>query len=87
MSNALTFPRFKEIRDYFLGRINVVAGIGTNLTNDCGVTPMNEVMKLIEVQQTINSPKLPCIKRSDDVGKRLGNAVQHDILDHVLSYA
>ena len=87
MSNALTFPRFKEIRDYFLGRINVVAGIGTNLTNDCGVTPMNEVMKLIEVQQTISSPKLPCIKRSDDVGKRLGSAVQHDILDHVLSYA
>ena len=87
MSNALTFSKFKEIRDYFLGRINVVAGIGTNLTNDCGVTPMNEVMKLIEVQQTINSPKLPCIKRSDDAGKRLGNAVQHDILDHVLSYA
>jgi len=87
MSNALTFPKFKEIRDYFKDRINVVAGIGTNLTNDCGVTPLNEVMKLIEVRQNINSPMLPCIKRSDDKGKRLGNAAQHDILDHVLSYA
>lgn len=87
MSNALTFPKFKDIRDYFLGRINVVAGIGTNLTNDCGVNPLNEVMKLIEVQLHIGAPKLPCIKRSDDKGKRLGNAVQHDILDHVLSYA
>ena len=87
MSNALDFPKFKAIRDYFLGRINVVAGIGTNLTNDCGVKALNEVMKLIEVQFNSNSPKLPCIKRSDDKGKRLGNATQHDILDHVLSYA
>ena len=87
MSNALDFPKFKAIRDYFAGRINVVAGIGTNITNDCGVKPLNEVMKLIEVQFNKNSPKLPCIKRSDDKGKRLGNATQHDILDHVLSYA
>ena len=84
MSNALTFPKFKEIRDYFAGRINVVAGIGTNLTNDCGVVPLNEVMKLIECQEYEGAPKLPCIKRSDDKGKRLGNAVQHDILDHIL---
>lgn len=84
MSNALTFPKFKEIRDYFLGRINVVAGIGTNLTNDCGVIPLNEVMKLIEVQLNINSCRFPCIKRSDDAGKRLGNAIQQDILDQVL---
>ena len=84
MSNALDFPRFKVIRDYFKDRINVVAGIGTNLTNDCGVKPLNEVMKLIEVQATIDSPKLPCIKRSDDKGKRLGSAIQQDILDHVL---
>lgn len=84
MSNALDFQKFKEIRDYFLGRINVVAGIGTNLTNDCGVDPLNEVMKLIECCENSNSPYLPCIKRSDDKGKRLGNAVQHDILDHIL---
>jgi len=87
MSNALTFPKFKEIRDYFLGRINVVAGIGTNITNDCGVIPLNEVMKLIEVQLHIKAPKLPCIKRSDDIGKRLGDPVQQQILDYVLENA
>lgn len=87
MSNALTFPKFKEIRDYFLGRINVVAGIGTNLTNDCGVTPLNEVMKLIEAQLHKEAPKLPCIKRSDDVGKRLGDPTQQQILDYVLENA
>lgn len=87
MSNALNFPKFKAIRDYFLGRINVVAGIGTNLTNDCGVTPLNEVMKLIEVQLHIKAPKLPCIKRSDDVGKRLGDPTQQQILDYVLENA
>lgn len=87
MSNALTFPKFKEIRDYFLGRINVVAGIGTNLTNDCGVKPLNEVMKLIEVQLHKDAPKLPCIKRSDDAGKRLGDPIQQQILDYVLENA
>lgn len=87
MSNALDFPKFKAIRDYFLGRINVVAGIGTNLTNDCGVIPLNEVMKLIEVQLHIKAPKLPCIKRSDDVGKRLGDPTQQQILDYVLENA
>lgn len=87
MSNALNFPRFKEIRDYFLGRINVVAGVGTNLTNDCGVLPLNEVMKLIEVQLHKNAPVLTCIKRSDDVGKRLGDPVQQQILDYVLENA
>ncbi len=84
MSNALNFPKFKMIRDYFKDRINVVAGIGTNLTNDCGVKPLNEVMKLIEVQASLCSPKLACIKRSDDEGKRLGSAIQQDILDKVL---
>lgn len=87
MSNALDFPMFKTIRDYFIGRINVVAGIGTNLTNDCGVKPLNEVMKLIEVQLHKNALKLACIKRSDDAGKRLGDPVQQYILDLVLENA
>lgn len=87
MSNALDFPRFKELRDYFAGRINVVAGIGTNLTNDCGVKPLNEVMKLIEVSLKLSGPKLSCIKRSDDFGKRLGDPVQQGILDIVLENA
>lgn len=87
MSNALDFPKFKEIRDYFLDRINVVAGIGTNLTNDCGVTPLNEVMKLIECWEYEGAPHLPCIKRSDDVGKRLGDPIQQQILDYVLENA
>jgi nicotinate phosphoribosyltransferase len=36
-SNALDFPRYKEVADYFKGRIRVSAGIGTNLTNDPGI--------------------------------------------------
>lgn len=87
MSNALDFPRFKEIRDYFEGRINVAAGIGTNLTNDCGVIPLNEVMKLIKVWEYKGAPGLDCIKRSDDLGKRLGSPVQQMILDYVLEDA
>lgn len=40
-SNALDFPTYKEISDYCRGRIRCSAGIGTNLTNDCGHRPSN----------------------------------------------
>jgi nicotinate phosphoribosyltransferase len=66
------------------GRINVVAGLGTNLTDDCGVTPLNEVMKLIECCEHEGAPHIPCIKRSDDAGKRLGNGMMHAMLDYIL---
>lgn len=53
-SNALDFPTYKEISDYCRGRIRCSAGIGTNLTNDCGYRPSNIVMKLSKCRMKDN---------------------------------
>ena len=72
-SNALTFPEYKEIRDYCGNRIRCSAGIGTNLTNDCGFKPSNIVMKLSKCRINANQPEYTCVKLSDDYGKHMGN--------------
>jgi nicotinate phosphoribosyltransferase len=48
-SDGLDMPKVFELAKYFDGKINVTFGVGTNLTNDCGVPALQNVMKLIEV--------------------------------------
>jgi len=70
-SNALDFPKYKEIAEYCSGKIMCSAGIGTNLTNDTGYKPMNIVMKLNRCQ--FRGWKWNyCVKISDDKGKMMG---------------
>jgi nicotinate phosphoribosyltransferase len=72
-SNALDFPKFKEIAEFCDGKIKCSAGIGTNLTNDVGVKPMNIVMKLMSCRMNENQEWVNCIKISDDKGKVMGD--------------
>ena len=46
-SDSLTFPKAIEIAKQFAGRCKVAFGIGTNLTNDLGVEPLQIVMKMV----------------------------------------
>ena len=46
-SDALTFPLAIEIARQFQGRERVSFGIGTNLTNDLGLQPLQIVMKMV----------------------------------------
>ena len=46
-SDGLTFPRAVEIAKHFQGRAKTAFGIGTNLTNDLGYTPLQIVIKMI----------------------------------------
>jgi len=46
-SDALTFPRALELARRFGNRCKVSFGIGTNLTNDLGVEPLQIVMKMV----------------------------------------
>lgn len=71
-SNALDFPTYDEINEYCKGRIRCAAGIGTNLTNDCGFKPSNIVMKLTSCRMNSNQKWNTCIKLSDDAGKHMG---------------
>lgn len=47
-SDALTFPRAIELMRRFDGRCRIAFGIGTNLTNDMGHTPLQIVMKMVK---------------------------------------
>ena len=86
-SNALDFPKYKEIYDYFNGRIQVSAGIGTNLTCDPGIEnykPANIVMKLSRVRMSDKDPWEKCIKISDDEGKHIGDPREIEIARYEL---
>lgn len=72
-SNGLNFDKCVKINEYCKDKIKATYGIGTNLTNDCGVKAPNIVMKLISCQMTPTSPVYPCIKISDDEGKHMGD--------------
>lgn len=64
-SDGLDLPKTFEIYRHFADRIKVEFGIGTNLSNDVGVEPLNIVMKLMECNGN------PVAKISDTPGKTL----------------
>jgi nicotinate phosphoribosyltransferase len=46
-SDALTFPKVVELYKRFKDRARVAFGVGTNLTNDLGYTPLQIVIKMV----------------------------------------
>lgn len=56
---------------HFAGRINVVFGIGTHLTNDCGHKPLNIVVKIISID--FGEGPQNVVKLSDESGKHTGH--------------
>lgn len=62
-SDSLDFERATKLYDYFHERARVGFGIGTYLSNDCGLEPLNQVMKVIECKGR------PVAKISDTEGK------------------
>lgn len=73
-SNALTMPEFRDIAEAGKGLFRIIlAGIGTNLTNDTGNPPANIVMKLWKVRMSERQPWIFTVKLSDDPGKATGD--------------
>lgn len=64
-SDGLDLPRAVAIYRHFKGRIQTAFGIGTNLTNDTPIPPLNIVMKMISCNGQ------PVAKLSDSPGKTL----------------
>ncbi len=86
-SNALNFQKYRDIAEYFKGRIKVSAGIGTNLTCDPGIPgykAANIVMKLSRCRMSAKDPWEKVIKISDDFGKHMGDSLEFDIASHEL---
>ena len=86
-SNALNFPKYKEVADYFKGKVKVSAGIGTNITCDPGIPgykAANIVMKLSRCRMSSKDPWEKVIKISDDLGKHMGDDREFDIASYEL---
>jgi nicotinate phosphoribosyltransferase len=66
-SDGLDVPTAIKIYKEFTGLIGVSFGIGTNLTNDVGATPLNIVIKLVECNG------VPVVKLSDNPTKAIGD--------------
>jgi nicotinate phosphoribosyltransferase len=64
-SDSLNFDKAQEIYDYFKDRSKVSFGIGTFVSNDTCVSPLNIVIKLQEVNGN------PVAKLSDNPGKSM----------------
>lgn len=64
-SDGLDITRAIELHEHFANRVQVGFGIGTNLTNDVGLKPLNIVMKLTQCNGQ------PTAKLSDSPGKTL----------------
>jgi len=82
-SDGLNLSKAREISQHCEGRIKDSYGIGTNLTNDVGVDPLNIVMKLTGASMN-GTTWANAIKLSDDTGKYTGNSDDVEIARRVL---
>ena len=64
-SDGLSLEKAWKLHQYFKDRFQVSFGIGTNLTNDMGQTPLNIVLKLVECNRQ------SVAKISDSPGKTM----------------
>jgi nicotinate phosphoribosyltransferase len=64
-SDGLDIPRVMHLYAHFRGRCLLAFGVGTNLTNDVGPTPLNIVIKMIRCNGQ------PVAKLSDSPGKNM----------------
>ncbi|QLE01775.1 nicotinate phosphoribosyltransferase [Galbibacter sp. BG1] len=71
-SDGLNPKKVEAITKACKGKIGLSFGIGTNLTNDVGLKPMNIVIKLTDVL-TSDQEWLPTVKLSDEPNKHTGD--------------
>lgn len=78
-SDSLDLDKVKEIKQYVNEQIHDVYGIGTYLTNDVGVKPLNMVIKLFDAKPAGYDHFIPTVKLSDVAGKHTGDQEEIDI--------
>ncbi|GGA06280.1 nicotinate phosphoribosyltransferase [Dyella caseinilytica] len=64
-SDGLDVPKVMKLYEHFHGRCQLAFGVGTNLTNDVGPTPLNIVIKMVRCNGQ------PVAKLSDSPGKNM----------------
>lgn len=79
-SDGLTPEISVDIHNYCFDKIQSSFGIGTNLTNDIGVKPLNIVIKLVEIDGN------HAIKLSDNLDKSVGDKETIEYVKWLLKY-
>jgi nicotinate phosphoribosyltransferase len=82
-SDALNYKKVELIANYCKGKIGVSFGIGTNFSNDVGLTPMNIVIKMTEAMPE-NEAWTPVVKLSDEPAKYTGEPDAIELAKKVL---
>jgi nicotinate phosphoribosyltransferase len=72
-SDSLDPQKACEINKWCNGQIKCSFGIGTNLSNDVGVAPLNMVIKMTAAKPSAEDKWMPTIKLSDVSGKSMGD--------------
>ena len=81
-SDNLNIETAAKINTFCHGRINAMFGIGTNLTNDIGVKPLNMVIKISSVK--IDKKWIDTVKLTDDSGKESNNSEETENCKKIL---
>jgi nicotinate phosphoribosyltransferase len=84
-SDALNLETVKQIKAFVSGKVKDVYGIGTYLTNDVGVKPLNMVIKLTHAADSPNKAYIPTIKLSDVPGKNTGDSKEINLCKTALN--
>lgn len=72
-SDSLNLNEIEKIKHHINGRIHDTYGIGTYLSNDVGVKPLNMVIKLTKVKENPKDDYIGAVKLSDVLGKNTGD--------------
>jgi nicotinate phosphoribosyltransferase len=83
-SDALDLEKVKQIKQHVNGRIHDVYGIGTYLTNDVGVKPLNMVIKMAAVKPYGYENFIPSVKLSDIEEKHTGSEEEVQLCEAIL---
>ena len=84
-SDSLDPEKAKQISNWCNGKIKCSFGIGTNLSNDVGVTPLNMVIKMSAAKPTPEDEWIPTIKLSDVAGKHTGDVKMIEVCKYLLN--
>jgi nicotinate phosphoribosyltransferase len=82
-SDSLNTNLCIEIHNYCKGKIKDSFGVGTHLTNDVGVKPLNMVIKLTSAK--ILGEWVPTVKLSDNPGKHTGDKKTIELCKQILN--
>lgn len=69
-SDKLDTKKYIALSKKYRKVANIIGGIGTHITNDVGVTPLNMVIKMTSAN--FGQGFKPVVKLSDDIGKNTG---------------